>query len=119
MPAPLELFAGGDSIRVRDNPATALVFGAWLRRTEYTADRVGLLCVPTVEDAIDAIAITNFHTLARRIDKRVLAEQQREIEADGMLVGFVRAAARYLVALVLPVAAAEKGLADTQAQPLG
>ena len=28
----------------RENPLVAFAFGAWLRRIEYTADRVGLLC---------------------------------------------------------------------------
>ncbi|MEO6989997.1 MAG: RDD family protein [Candidatus Baltobacteraceae bacterium] len=69
----------------RENPAVALVFGAWLRRTEYTADRVGLLCTPNIADAISAISITTFHSLGRRVDMSVLAEQRREIEAEPSL----------------------------------
>ena len=69
----------------RENPAVALVFGAWLRKTEYTAERVGLLCTPQFKDAISAISITSFHTFGRRVDMSVLAEQRRELEAEPSL----------------------------------
>lgn len=69
----------------RENPVVALVFGAWLRRMEYTADRVGLLCCDGLGDAIGAIAITTFHSIGRRVDMAVLAEQRRELEAEPTL----------------------------------
>jgi uncharacterized RDD family membrane protein YckC len=69
----------------RENPVVALVFGAWLRRMEYTADRVGLLCCDGPDDAIGAIAITTFHSIGRRVDMAVLAEQRRELEAEPTL----------------------------------
>ena len=69
----------------RENPLVATVFGAWLRKTEYTADRVGLLCCTGLDDAIGAISITTFHAIGRRIDMRVLAEQRRELEAEPAL----------------------------------
>ncbi len=69
----------------RENPVVALVFGAWLRRTEYTADRAGLLCCGTIDDALGAIAISTFHAVGRRVDMAVLAEQQRDLEAEPAL----------------------------------
>lgn len=69
----------------RENPAVALVFGSWLRRTEFTADRVGLVCTNSLDDAIRAISITTFHAVGRRVDMRVLAEQKRELEAQPAL----------------------------------
>jgi Zn-dependent protease with chaperone function/uncharacterized RDD family membrane protein YckC len=69
----------------RENPVVALVFGAWLRRMEYTADRVGLLCCNGPDDAIGAIAITTFHSIGRRVDMAVLAEQRRELDAEPTL----------------------------------
>lgn len=69
----------------RENPIVALVFGAWLRRTEYTADRVGLLCCGGLTAALGAIAIASFHAVGRRIDMNVLAEQRRELDAEPSL----------------------------------
>jgi Zn-dependent protease with chaperone function/uncharacterized RDD family membrane protein YckC len=69
----------------RENPVVALVFGAWLRKTEYTADRVGLLCCDSLDEALGAISITTFHSIGRRVDMRVLAEQRRELDADPTL----------------------------------
>ena len=66
----------------RENPVVALVFGAWLRRTEYTADRVGLLCCDGIEDALGGISISTYHSIGRRVDMRAIAEQRREIESD-------------------------------------
>jgi Zn-dependent protease with chaperone function/uncharacterized RDD family membrane protein YckC len=73
------------SVSGRENAAVAFVFGAWLRKTEYTADRVGLLCAESLADAIGAISITTFHAIGRRIDMQQLAEQKREIEAEPTL----------------------------------
>jgi hypothetical protein len=69
----------------RENPVIALIFGAWLRRTEYTGDRVGLLCGASLQDAIGAIAITTFHAIGRRVDLKRLAAQQLELESDPTL----------------------------------
>ena len=69
----------------RENPVVAFVFGAWLRRTEYTADRVALLCCGGLPDAFGAISISTFHAIGRRVDMNVLAEQRRELEAEPAL----------------------------------
>jgi Zn-dependent protease with chaperone function len=69
----------------RENPIVALVFGAWLRRTEFTADRVGLVCCDGIDDALGAIAITTFHAIGRRVDLEVMAEQRSEVQADAAL----------------------------------
>jgi Zn-dependent protease with chaperone function/uncharacterized RDD family membrane protein YckC len=69
----------------RENPAVALVFGAWLRRTEYTADRVGLLCCEGIDDALGGISISTYHSIGRRVDMRAIAEQRRELQADASL----------------------------------
>ncbi|MBD5632978.1 MAG: RDD family protein [Candidatus Eremiobacteraeota bacterium] len=69
----------------RENPLVALVFGAWLRRTEYTADRVGLLCSESIEDALGGISISTYHSIGRRVDMRAIAEQRRELQADASL----------------------------------
>jgi Zn-dependent protease with chaperone function/uncharacterized RDD family membrane protein YckC len=69
----------------RENPVVALVFGAWLRRTELTADRVGFVCCDGIEDALGAISITTFHAIGRRVDMSVLAEQRSELQAEPAL----------------------------------
>ncbi|MBC5798644.1 MAG: RDD family protein [Candidatus Eremiobacteraeota bacterium] len=69
----------------RENPVVALVFGAWLRRTEYTADRVGLLCCDGLEEALGGISIATFHAIGRRVDMEALAEQRRELDAEPTL----------------------------------
>jgi len=69
----------------RENPVVALVFGAWLRKIEYTADRVGLLCCGGLGDALGAISITTFHAIGRRVDMQVLAEQRDELQTDPAL----------------------------------
>ncbi len=69
----------------RENPVVALVFGAWLRRTEYTADRVGFLCCDGLDDALGGISIATFHAIGRRVDMNALAEQRRELEAEPTL----------------------------------
>src|SRR5580700_7966445 len=72
------------SVSGRENPAVALVFGSWLRKAEYTADRVGLLCAD-LQDAVAAISVTTFHVIGRRVDPAVLREQQLEIEREPTL----------------------------------
>jgi uncharacterized RDD family membrane protein YckC len=69
----------------RENPLVAVLFGAWLRRTEFTADRVGLVCCDGIGDALGGIAITTFHAIGRRVDLEVMAEQRSELQADASL----------------------------------
>ncbi len=69
----------------RENPIVSLVFGAWLRRCELTADRIGVLFCDDLEDAFGAICMTTFHSAGRRVDRFVLAEQRAELAADPSL----------------------------------
>jgi Zn-dependent protease with chaperone function len=72
----------------RENPFVALVAGAWMRRTEYTADRVGLLCCGSLDAATRAIFKCSFHPLASRANYVAFADQRRELEADpGLRMG--------------------------------
>jgi len=73
------------SVNGRENVAVSLVFGAFLRRTEYTADRLGLFCCGAIDAATSAIAIASFHRVARDIDVGRVAEQLHEIDADPTL----------------------------------
>jgi Zn-dependent protease with chaperone function len=68
-----------------ENPFVALVFGAWLRRTEYTADRVGLLCCGSVEAAARALCALSFRHLKAHVDMEAFLEQRRAIETDASL----------------------------------
>jgi Zn-dependent protease with chaperone function len=65
----------------RSNPIIASLFGGWIRQTEYTADRAGLLCT-TPEAAVKAIAISTFHASGRYVETAMLADQRRDIESD-------------------------------------
>ena len=65
----------------RSNPILASLFGAWIRQTEYSADRAGLLCAP-MDAAVKAIAIATFHASGRQVEAAVLADQRRDIESD-------------------------------------
>ena len=65
----------------RSNPLLASLFGGWIRQTEYTADRAGLLCAP-IDAAVNAIAIATFHASGRQVEAAVLADQRRDIESD-------------------------------------
>ena len=69
----------------RENFAIGLIFGSWLRRTEYTADRAGLICCESLADAVGAVAITTFHTIGRRVDLEVLNEQGHDLQTDPAL----------------------------------
>jgi Zn-dependent protease with chaperone function len=68
-----------------DNPILGFVMGPWLRRTEYTADRVGLLCCGGYDPAMRAILTTQFQDVAGAIDPTPFAEQHDEIETDPSL----------------------------------
>jgi uncharacterized RDD family membrane protein YckC/Zn-dependent protease with chaperone function len=65
----------------RSNPILASLFGGWIRQTEYSADRAGLLCAP-MEAAVKAIAISTFHASGRHVEAAMLADQRRDIESD-------------------------------------
>ena len=69
----------------RENAVVALVFGAWLRRAEYTADRVGVLCCDGIEEALGGISISTYHSIGRRVDMRAIAEQREELQNDPTL----------------------------------
>jgi Zn-dependent protease with chaperone function len=69
----------------RENPFVSIVFGSWLRKTEYTADRVGYLFSEHIGDAVNAIAITAFHAAGKRVNHDVLDEQRRELQEDSRL----------------------------------
>ncbi len=73
------------SVNGRENAIVSILFGAWLRRIEYTADRVGLLCCASLESALSAISVSTFHLVGRKIDLAAFAEQQREIDAERAL----------------------------------
>ncbi len=73
------------SVNGRENPFIAAIFGAWLRITEYSADRVGLLCCGSLTTAVSAIAVATFHHAGRKIDLHAFAEQRREIDAESSL----------------------------------
>ena len=65
----------------RSNPLIASLFGGWIRQTEYTADRAGVLC-SSLEAAVKAIAISTFHASGRYVEAAMLADQRRDIESD-------------------------------------
>lgn len=72
----------------KENPVIALVFGAWLRRTEYTADRIGLLCCGSLDAAIRAIFKCSFHPLASQVSYLAFFDQRRELAVDpGLKMG--------------------------------
>lgn len=73
------------SVNGRENTPVSIVFGAYLRRTEYTADRVALCACGSIESAIMAIAIASFHHLGREIDLAVVADQLRELRLEPTL----------------------------------
>ena len=69
----------------RENGVIAVAFGAWLRRIDYTADRVGLLCCGSLDAAMRAIAVSTFQSLGRKIDLGAFAEQLHELHAEPSL----------------------------------
>jgi uncharacterized RDD family membrane protein YckC/Zn-dependent protease with chaperone function len=72
------------SINGNENALISLIFGAWLRKTELTCDRVGLLCCGSLDAATRAIAVASFHHFARDIDHNAFARQHREMGTDGL-----------------------------------
>lgn len=73
------------SVSGHENAIVSLIFGAWLRRTEFTADRTGLLCCGSTESAYRAIALCEFHHFARKVDLAAFAQQRVEIAHDSIL----------------------------------
>lgn len=73
------------SVNGNENVIVSLIFGAWLRRTELTCDRVGLLCCGSLDAAMRAIIIASFHAFGRKINHVLFAEQSREIHSDSVL----------------------------------
>jgi uncharacterized RDD family membrane protein YckC len=69
----------------RENGVISVAFGAWLRKIDYTADRVGLVCCGSLEAALRAIAVSSFHSAGRRIDLGAFAEQLKELNAEPSL----------------------------------
>lgn len=72
------------SVNGKENPLIALIFGGWLRRCTMTCDKVGLLCCGTLDAAIRAIAVAEFHEFGRKVDYQAFAEQHDELEADSI-----------------------------------
>ncbi|HEY5425996.1 MAG TPA: RDD family protein [Candidatus Tumulicola sp.] len=73
------------SVNGQENALISLIFGGWLRRCTMTCDNVGLLCCGTLDAAIRAIAVAEFHEFGRKVDYHAFAEQHNEIEADTIL----------------------------------
>jgi Zn-dependent protease with chaperone function len=69
----------------RENGVITVAFGAWLRKIDYTADRVGLLCCGSLDAAIRAIAVSTFSAVGRKIDLAAFAEQLKELHAEPTL----------------------------------
>lgn len=70
------------SVNGKENPLISLIFGGWLRRCTMTCDKVGLLCAGSIDAAIRAIGVAEFHEFGRKVDYRAFAEQHLEIESD-------------------------------------
>ncbi len=68
----------------RGNAIVTSLFGGWIRQTEFTADRAGLIC-SSLPAAIKAIAVTTFHASGRRVEAAMLHDQRRDIENDLIL----------------------------------
>ena len=69
----------------KENALVALIFGAWLRRTEYTAGRIGLLCCRSMEAAVRAIYAISFKELKGQVQHEAFLEQRHAIQADPSL----------------------------------
>jgi uncharacterized RDD family membrane protein YckC len=69
----------------RENGIITVAVGAWLRKIDYTADRVGLLCCGSLDTAVRAIAVATFSGVGRKIDLGAFAEQLRELNAEPSL----------------------------------
>ena len=72
------------SVNGKENPLISLIFGGWLRRCTMTCDKVGLLCCGSLDAAIRAIGVAEFHEFGRKVDYQAFAEQHMEIQADSV-----------------------------------
>jgi Zn-dependent protease with chaperone function/uncharacterized RDD family membrane protein YckC len=70
------------SVNGRENAVVSILFGAWLRRIEYSADRAGLLCCASLDDALAAISVSTFHLVGRQIDLAAFSEQLTELRTE-------------------------------------
>jgi Zn-dependent protease with chaperone function len=66
----------------KENPFISAVFGAWMRRTEYTADRIGLLCCGSIDAAARAIFTCAFRQVSKNVDYTAFRDQREEVQAD-------------------------------------
>lgn len=73
------------SVNGKENALVAIAFGAWLRRTEYTADRIGILCCGSIDAAQRAIAVATLHRFARSIDVETYSRQNEAFSGDSVL----------------------------------
>ena len=73
------------SVNGNENALVSLIFGAWLRRSELTCDRVGLLCCGSLDAAMRAIVIASFRRFGRTIDHGLFAQQGQELREDSVL----------------------------------
>ena len=69
----------------RENGVIAVAFGAWLRKIDYTADRIGLLCCGSLDAAMRAIAVSAFGAVGRGVDLGAFAGQLKELHAEPSL----------------------------------
>ena len=69
----------------RENGVLAIALGAWLRKIDYTADRIGLLCCGSLDAAMRAIAVAAFGSVGRKVDLHAFAEQLKELHAEPSL----------------------------------
>lgn len=72
------------SVNGKENPIISLIFGGWLRRCTMTCDKVGLLCCGSLDAAIRAIGVAEFHEFGRKVDYQAFADQHAEIQADSV-----------------------------------
>ncbi len=73
------------SINGKENPVISVAFGAWLRKLEYTADRIGMLCCGSIDAAHRAIAIATFHKVGRSVDLFQFIEQRNDLQREPTL----------------------------------
>ena len=73
------------SVNGNENAIISLIFGAWLRRCEFTCDKVGLLVCGSVDAAVRAISVASFHHFGRQVNLEQFAEQGREVHDDSIL----------------------------------
>jgi len=73
------------SVNGKENALVSIAFGAWLRRTEYTADRFGILCCGSIDAAQRAIAVATLHRFARSIDVETYSRQNEAFSGDSVL----------------------------------